>query len=92
MLSLHVKLSDGAYVYSNKYDDIQSADTIVSQVANDNQSYFISILDMFCENKECLSSVKVKDEFEPFAWDYGHLTRSSSILIADNILKMIATK
>ena len=79
-------------MYSNKYDDIQSADMVVNQVANDSQSRFISIIDMFCENKECLSSVELNGEYEPFAWDYGHLTRSSSILVANKILEIINSK
>lgn len=92
LLSLHLKLSDEAYVYSNKYDDIQSADTIVNEAANDSQTRFISIIDMFCENKECLSSVELNGEYEPFAWDYGHLTRSSSILVANKILEITKNK
>jgi hypothetical protein len=58
-------------------------------VANENKLTFISLLDIFCKDEEFLSSVKIGSTYEPFAWDYGHLTKSSSFLVSEKIRPML---
>ena len=84
----NIELNEMAYVYSQNYKKIRNTDQVLSMVANENELTFISLLDIFCKDKdeECLSSVKLGNTYEPFVWDYGHLTKSSSSLVSKKIL------
>ena len=84
-----VELSEEAFVYSQDFKDIQSTDALLRDVVNQHNATFISLLDLFCMNEKCLSSVKQENSYEPFAWDYGHLTKSSSSLVAKKVLHHI---
>ena len=80
-----VELNDEVYVRSSEYKKIQHADQELKEVATSHGVTFISLLDIFCNGDECLSSAKLGDAYEPFAWDYGHLTKFSSSLVAKEI-------
>jgi hypothetical protein len=84
-----IQLTDEAFVYSNAYAEIQGADNTIKNFANENNIQFISLLDIYCEEDACLSSVKLNDSYEPFTWDYGHLTKSSSIIVSKKIIEII---
>lgn len=48
---------------------------------------FISLLDALCKpDGTCRALVPVGDEWEPLAWDYGHLSRGGSDFVAQYIL------
>jgi hypothetical protein len=89
LLRRNIELREMAYVYSKDYKEIQIHDRILSMVANENKLTFISLLDIFCKDAECMSSVKVGSTYEPFAWDYGHLTKSSSLFVSEKILPIL---
>lgn len=89
LLKSHVKLETEAYVFASGYDRVSDTDIILRNTAEFQHIAFISLLEHFCRDKECLSSVKFGANFEPFAWDYGHLTQSSSILVARYLLNTI---
>lgn len=84
-----IRLTDEAFVYSNVYDEIQGTDETINDFAKENNVKFISLLDIYCKEDMCLSSVKLNGSYEPFAWDYGHLTKSSSIIISQKIIGII---
>ncbi|MEN8258711.1 MAG: acyltransferase family protein [Thermodesulfobacteriota bacterium] len=86
LLKSNIELREIAYVHSQNQKKIRNADKMLALVANENELTFISLLDIYCKDEECLSSVKSGNTYEPFAWDYGHLTKSSSSLVAENIL------
>ena len=49
----------------------------LSDMARELNIEFLSVIDTFCEQKECL--VKLGDSVETFtSWDYGHLTSVAS--------------
>ncbi len=89
MLQSHIELNEEAFIYSRPYANIKSTDNILKDVADKNGSSFISLIKMFCLDNKCLSSTKQADIYEPFAWDYGHLTKSSSIIVSKKILELI---
>jgi hypothetical protein len=89
LLKSNIELGEMAYVSSENYKKIHDTDNILSTIANENELTFISLLDIFCKDKKCLSSVKIGSAYEPFAWDYGHLTKSSSSLVAEKILPIL---
>ena len=76
-------------MYTPVYDELENTDTVLKNLAIKHNTLFISLLDMFCIEKKCLTSLKYKDKYEPFVWDYGHLTKSSSDLISKRILNSI---
>ncbi len=86
LVKSNIELREMAYVHSQNYKKIKITDNVLSMVANENDLTFISLLDVFCKDEECLSSVKTGNIYEPFAWDYGHLTRSSSSLVSEEII------
>lgn len=85
----NIELNEMAYIYSKSYKKIEFTDNVLSMVANENKLTFISLLDIFCKDEKCLSSVKLGNKYEPFAWDYGHLTKSSSLLVLEKILPIL---
>ena len=89
LLQSRIELNEEAFLYSRPYNDIKNADDILNNVADENDISFISLINMFCLGNKCLSSTKQADAYEPFAWDYGHLTKSSSILVSKKILDFI---
>ncbi len=89
LLRSHIALDDEALVYSGSFETIRSADNILKDAAHFSNSDFISLLDLFCKEKECLSSANIEGNYEPFTWDYGHLTKSASLLTANKLLEII---
>jgi hypothetical protein len=89
LLKINIELMEEAYVYSQDYYNIQSIDRILLDVANASNTTFISVIEIVCNKNRCLSSVKDDGVYEPFAWDYGHLTKASSSLLAKEILSRI---
>ncbi len=81
------RLQDMALLSSQRYSEVFELDMVLKEIAQSNHITFISILDLFCENGACLSSVKDQNEYEPFAWDSCHLTRLSSRLAAQKIME-----
>ncbi len=84
-----IKLEDMSLLRSEVYSEIHEQDMILKAVAQANHLEFISILDLFCKKGECLSSVRDQNDYEPFAWDSCHLTRSSSIQVSGKILQKL---
>ncbi len=82
----NIELQDEAFVYTRSYDNIQAKDAVLNAVSNQYGATFVSLINQFCVNKKCLSSVKQGKKYEPFAWDYAHLTRLSSYLVAEKVL------
>jgi len=89
LLKSNIELREMAYVHSQKYKKIRNTDKVLASIANENGLTFISILDIFCKDEECLSSARSGNTYEPFAWDYGHLTKSSSSLVSEKILPIL---
>lgn len=89
LVQSNIDLREEAYVYSQAYEAIQATDVILRDVADKHNATFISLLDLFCKNEKCLSSVKLENTYEPFVWDSGHLTKSASSLVSTKVLSNI---
>ena len=63
------------YVSNGLYSDTFRVNSLVKNIAHDNEYQFISLLDKGCFNKKCKLGSYINDEFYPFAYDYGHLTK-----------------
>lgn len=84
-----IKLQDMSFLRSEGYSKILRQDMTLKAVAKANHIDFISILDLFCKNGECLSSVRDHKDYEPFAWDSCHLTKSASLQVSEKILQKL---
>jgi peptidoglycan/LPS O-acetylase OafA/YrhL len=91
MIKNKIELQDEAFLNSGSYLNIQKKDEILNHIAEKNNISFISVLDSFCIYGKCLTSTKYDNGYEPFAWDYGHLTRSSSVRVSKEILKELSS-
>lgn len=82
-------LLDGkeTYIENQLYEKVKSKDNalnkIVSKIQRENLK-FVSLLDMLCKSKKCLSQTNYP-QIEPIAFDYGHLTGSGSIKVSSLI-------
>ncbi len=84
-----IKLQDMSFLRSEGYSKILRQDMTLKAVAKANHIDFISILDLFCINGECMSSVRDHNDYEPFAWDSCHLTKSASLQVSEKILQKL---
>lgn len=89
LIKNEIKLQDGSVLKTELFSEIYKYDSILKTVANRNNVAFISILNMFCTQGECLSSVNDQNMYEPFAWDSSHLTRLSSLKVSEKILQKL---
>jgi len=89
LIKNEMKLQDESVLKTELFSEIYKYDSILKTVADRNNVAFISLLDMFCTQGECLSSVKDQNIYEPFAWDSSHLTRLSSLKVSEKILQKL---
>ena len=86
----NIKLEEEAFVHTVGRKYVKLTDEMLLQkIVRKNNIGFISLVNIFCKNDKCLSSVKLANHHEPFAWDAAHLTKSSSILVAQKILSIM---
>ncbi len=88
MVAARLKLEDRAMLTPSAYADYQAVDKRVREIANNAGVKFISILERYCEQDECLTSLEYAGQLEPFVWDRRHFTRASSLEISKVILNI----
>ena len=86
MVAARVSLQDQALLAPSAYADYLAVDQRVRKIANNAGVGFVSILERYCEQEGCLTSLEYAGQFEPFVWDRRHLTRASSREIAKVVL------
>lgn len=83
------ELKDNIYLENKSLNNLKIIDNEI-QIHLDNLDYsFLAPYEFLCEKEFCLSTVSAGAEIEPIVWDYGHLTRSGSKYLAENILNYI---
>jgi len=82
-------LEPSSYSKPSQLKELRAADRLLAQVSKSNNIPFISLLHRYCTHDSCLSVTQYQGKNEPFAWDYGHLTRSSSLLLSRHVLDNI---
>jgi len=63
-------------------------DKLVASLVGGKATFF-SPLAAFCNNNGCLRYVKSGTDIIPFAYDYGHLTEETSVLVAARLAALI---
>jgi len=57
------------------------------EIANSQPSVnFISLIDLLCEDTDCLSSVSNEQKTETLVWDSAHFTELGAIEVAKRII------
>lgn len=81
-----IPLAREVYVEVPLLDDIREQDKKLELITAKYGGVFMSLADDLCRDDSCLAVVKDGEGgFEPFAWDYGHMTRSASMRVARSI-------
>ena len=75
------------YLMNSRYDYVKNVDKEIEKIVdtlNKENIDFLSLLDLLCKEKNCLSQVQFPKN-EPVSFDYAHLTGSGSVKIASLI-------
>jgi len=86
MVAARLSLEARAVLEPSAYAEFQAIDERVRKIAGNAGVSYISILERYCVQQGCLTSLEYAGQLEPFVWDRRHLTRASSREIANNIL------
>ena len=79
------------YLKNSRYDHVKNVDKEIEKIVdtlNKENIQFLSLLDLLCKEKTCLSQVRYPKN-EPVTFDYAHLTGSGSVSIASLIFSEI---
>lgn len=79
------------YLKNSRYDHVKNVDKEIEKIVdtlNKDNIQFLSLLDLLCKEKTCLSQVRYPKN-EPVTFDYAHLTGSGSVSIASLIFSEI---
>lgn len=71
----------------NSYKKLIEIDEKLLNITSNQNVDFISALEIFCKKDLCQITAKLDDEFEPTTFDYAHLTKTGSVLLANGLLK-----
>lgn len=56
----------------------------------DDKATFISLLDMLCDEEGvCQAIIPTETDWEPLAWDYGHLSRGAAAYVSQQLLPIM---
>jgi len=89
MVRRGVELQNEAFVASSRYSSVRETDQLLRQLSSQSGVKFISLLDKFCQQGQCLSSVQDSGNTEPLVWDYGHLTKNGSRAAARYVVETL---
>lgn len=68
------------------YSALSEMDHSLSSLAQGEKIRFVSALDRLCIKQDCLATTENTGGFVPIAWDYGHLTKEGSLLLAAHLV------
>lgn len=89
MVRKGIALDRVSYIHTPNRQLLARIDSLYESVAAGNGAWFVSALDVFCGQDECLAAAKLDDRYQPVAWDYGHLTEVGSLVFAQKALPAI---
>lgn len=86
MAKKHVNLNEELYLNISAFDELSAVDRLLDNVASHTNVKFLSALDVLCEAEKCKAITTYQQQLTLTAWDYGHLTESGSVLLAEQLL------
>ena len=87
MLIKNMKLNEEQHLKTTKYEKLIGIDEKLKNLASKHRVNFISALEIFCNKELCQITAELDGEFEPTTFDYGHLTKAGSFVLANGVLK-----
>lgn len=81
-----------AYMDSPLMEDLLKYEEKFYYVLVKKEVTYLSPLKILCEQKKCFVLSMFEGEVQPVAWDYGHLTESGSIFLAEKIFELLNVK
>jgi peptidoglycan/LPS O-acetylase OafA/YrhL len=90
LVRANVELVGMQWIYTPKLSLLEKSDSQLLQISKSLKIHFISYLPKLCHSNSCLAVATVDGVSEPFAFDYGHTTRTGSNILADATLTEIS--
>jgi peptidoglycan/LPS O-acetylase OafA/YrhL len=89
MEATEIKLDQRAYAYSDEIPELRMLNARMRAFLS--QAYpsvgWYDPIESFCSASNCLATVETRPgEFEPFAWDYSHLTDGGASVVVSQLL------
>jgi len=83
------KLDQNTYIHTDLLSDVNDTDNLLMEISKTNGATFIPVTNTYCKTSSCITSARINGYYEPFAWDYGHLTKASSLSVSRDVLDQI---
>jgi len=71
---------------------VRDADARLRQIVANAGGEFVSALDVYCKNSECMAVGMGPDRYEPIVWDGTHLTQAGSMILTRRLSDILSTQ
>jgi len=78
----HLSLSEVDLLHTPEFEELSLMDEALEAVAREQDVGFLSALEALCDGSRCQATVKSGETNTLTIWDYGHLTKEGSLLLA----------
>lgn len=86
MLNRGLFLDEEQYFLNTGLNELMQIDKDFDKLAKTEEINFYSAISSFCSDYNCKITTSYSNEVMPTAWDYGHLTKAGSVLLARKLL------
>lgn len=92
LLNRQVGLDQTLWLDTRPVSALRALDDQLRELTLKQGGQFVSALDAFCRGDACLAVLEHEGNFEPTAWDYGHLTAGGSEYLAHKVLPELSAR
>ena len=82
ILAISLFKKEPGYPFLHRRDDLRLVDQEMARIAHENNVRYISFYDLLCGPDQCVTSTA---DGAPMLYDYGHLTKEGSLLVAHQL-------
>jgi len=88
MVRSGLMLSEEGAIYTPMLPHLRAVDDRLQAIATRNGATFISALERLCQGDSCQAVASIDSKRKPLAFDYGHLTKAGSHLLASKLVQL----
>ncbi len=66
-------------------DSVRSEDGILRTIAERAGVVFVDVINAICRENQCPGMVRWQEGFQPYSWDFGHLTAAGSVTVVEQL-------
>lgn len=89
MLQRNLTLTSTLYITNSSLNVLRNTDHQLEMTAKDEGVEYLSAIDMLCINDQCPVTTIYENKNLLTAYDYGHLTKGGSLLLAKKIFNLV---